>query len=372
MTAPGAAGALPDDVAAAFAIDGHFVGAERHGSGHINDTYAASFERRGERVRYLVQRLNAHVFPDPEALVANVAQVTAHVRRRLEGAGLRDVERRVLTLVPTRAGGFLHRDDVGGAWRAYVFIEGARSHDRAARPQHAREAARAFGSFQRLLLDYDGPRLHEVLPGFHDTRRRLLALRGAVARDALRRADAARAEIEFALAREPLAGRLLDLQAAGKLPERVTHNDTKINNVLIDDATGEGLCVIDLDTVMPGLSLYDFGDLVRTAALTAAEDETDPARVEVDPVLFAALARGWSDALGDALLPLEREHLLTAGQLITYETGLRFLTDHLDGDRYFRIHRPGHNLDRCRAQFKLLRSLEERADELHAALEAAR
>jgi Ser/Thr protein kinase RdoA (MazF antagonist) len=360
---------LPEEVARAFAIDGRFVSAERYGSGHINDTWAAAFERGGERVRYLVQRLNLHVFADPDALVANVARVTAHLRRKLADAGTGDVERRVLALVPARAGGLLHRDAAGGAWRAYVFIEGARSHDRAATPGLAREAARAFGSFQRLLLDYDGPRLHATLPGFHDTRRRLAALREVLARDAHGRAAQARAEIDFALAREALAGRLLDLHAAGKLPERVTHNDTKINNVLIDDATGEGVCVIDLDTVMLGLSLYDFGDLVRTAALTAAEDETDLARVEVDVALFAAVARGWSEALGDALLPLEREHLLAAGQLITFETGLRFLTDHLDGDLYFRIHRPGHNLDRCRTQFALLRSLEAREDELQEALD---
>jgi Ser/Thr protein kinase RdoA (MazF antagonist) len=353
--------------ARAFELAGSPSAARRHGNGHIHDSFAVTLDG-GSSARYLVQRLNTRVFPDPEAVCANVAQVTRHVRARLLEQGGEDVARRVLTLLSARAGGWLHVDDEGAAWRAYIFIDGARSHERAASPEQARQVARAFGGFQRLLASYDGPRLRETLPGFHDTRRRFAAFREALQGDTHGRARQARPEIDLALERESFASCLLDLRAAGVLPERVTHNDTKINNVLLDDATGEGLCVIDLDTVMPGLSLYDFGDLVRTATATAAEDETDLARVDVDPVLFAAVARGWCEALGEALLPLERQHLVTAGRLITFETGLRFLTDFLGGDGYFRVARPGHNLDRCRAQFALLRALERRADDLAAEL----
>ncbi len=355
----------PLAVACAFALEGRPLSAERHGHGHIHESFALSVERGVARPRYLLQRLNTHVFADPEALCDNVARVTDHLRRRLAAAGVSQLGRRVLRLVPTHVGGYVHRDDDGAAWRAYVVVEGARARARAAAADEARAVACAFGTFQRLLRDYDGPRLRETLPGFHDTRRRFAAFRAALAADVSGRGARARAEVDFALAREGFASCLLDLHAAGLLPECVTHNDAKIDNVLLDDATGEGLCVIDLDTVMPGLALYDFGDLVRTATSTAAEDETDLARVDVDVELFAAVARGWSQALGDAL-PLEREHLLTAGRLITFETGLRFLTDFLDGDRYFRVHRPDHNLERCRTQFAFMRALERRDGELRA------
>lgn len=359
----------PLQAARAFALEGRALAAERHGHGHIHDSFALLVERGDRRARYLLQRLNTHVFPQPEALCDNVARVTEHLRRRLRAQGTGDVERRVLRLVPTGDGRLVQRGADGSAWRVYVFVEGAAARERAASAEEARRVAHAFGAFQRLLDDYDGPRLHETLPGFHDTPRRLRALREALAADAHARAATAQAEIDFALAREGFAACLLDLQRAGRLPERVTHNDTKINNVLLDDATGEGLCVIDLDTVMPGLSLYDFGDLVRTAANTAAEDESDLARVDVDVRAFAALARGWAQALGDTLLPVEREHLTSAGRLLTFETGVRFLTDYLAGDRYFRVQRPGHNLERCRAQFAFVAALERRDDELRACLE---
>ncbi len=355
----------PLRAARAFAFEGRPLAARRHGRGHIHASFALSVERGGGRARYLLQRLNTHVFRDPDALCENVARVGAHLRARLAERGVQALERRVLRLVPTHAGGFVHHADDGSAWRAYDFVEGARA-ARTLSPGRAQHVATAFAEFQRLLADYDGPRLHETLPGFHDTPRRCAAFREALALDLHGRAASARAEIEFALAHEAFAACLVELRDAGRLPERVTHNDAKLDNVLLDDVTGEGLCVIDLDTVMPGLSLYDFGDLVRSVTSRAAEDEPDTARVDVDVELFAAVARGWRAGLGDALLPLEREHLLTAGRLITFETGLRFLTDYLDGDRYFRIARPAHNLLRCRAQFALVRALERRADELRA------
>jgi hypothetical protein len=313
-------------------------------------------------VRYILQRLNTGIFQDPEGLMANVRNVTGHIHAKLLATHPAEASRRVLTLVRTRDGGS-HLDDAElGFWRAYLFIERARTYDVLERPRQAFEAARAFGTFQALLADYDGPRLSETIPFFHHSRRRFEAFRAAVAADPLGRAREAAPAIDFALGREALVDTLLDLQASGAVPERITHNDTKLNNVMLDDATGEGICVLDLDTVMPGLSLYDFGDMVRSACNPAAEDETDLAKVVARADIFEALAAGYLAGTAGALLPVERDHLAVAGQLLTFECGLRFLTDHLQGDTYFRLHRPGQNLDRARNQFALVQSLEDQAD----------
>ena len=342
-----------------FCLSGEPRHAEPWGSGHIHDTWRVTTTAR----RYLVQRVNHEVFEDPAAVTDSIRRVTEHVRAKLEAAGTDDVDRRVLTLIPTREGTLCHRDDEGRWWRAFLFVDGARSHDVATSPEMAYQAALAFGRFQRALDDLPLPRLPETLPGFHDIRRRYAAFRTAVESDAADRVAESAPEIEAFLARELQAGTLLDAHAAGDVPERITHNDTKINNVLLDDATGEGLCVIDLDTVMPGLGLYDFGDMVRTSTSTAAEDEIDLDRIHARPDLFEGLARGYLEAMGDRLTPTERKLLPFSGRLITLTIGLRFLTDHLAGDVYFKIHRPNHNLDRCRAQLALLRSLEAQGDE---------
>jgi len=346
----------------AFEIQGDFVSGARYGSGHINETYAVTVDQAGQQVRYLFQRLNTTIFKDPVGLMANVANVTGHIRRKLEGAGEVEASRRVLTLIRTREAGYFLDDPEQGFWRAYLFIEGAQTYDLLETSEQAFQAARSFGTFQRLLADYNGPRLSDTIPFFHHTVRRFEALREAVAADPLGRGKAAEAEIDFALSREALAGQLLRLQASGAIPERITHNDTKFNNVMLDDVSGEGVCVLDLDTVMPGLSLYDFGDLVRSACNPAAEDELDVSKVVARGDIFEALAVGYLKGTAGALLPVERDHLAIAGQLLTYECGLRFLTDHLLGDAYFRIHRPGHNMDRCRTQFALVRSLELQAE----------
>lgn len=330
-----------------------------YGNGHIHDTFVVACDAGGAAPRrYLVQRINHQVFQDVPALMENVQRVTVHLARKGVAAGRR------LALVPAAAGAFIARDPEGGWWRVYDFIERARSYDRVETPAQAREAARAFGEFQSLLTDLPGGRLRETIPGFHDTRRRFQAFARAQAADRANRAVSARAEIGFALAREADAGVLLGLFAAGRLPERVTHNDTKLNNVLLDAATGRAACVIDLDTVMPGLALYDFGDLVRTATSPAPEDERDLAKVALQPAMFRALAEGYLAAAGGFLTAAERAQLVFAGQLITFEIGLRFLTDYLEGDVYFKTHRPGHNLDRCRAQFALVRSIEAQQDAL--------
>jgi glucosamine-6-phosphate deaminase len=352
-------------VAAAFRLGGTYCGGAPYGNGHINDTFAVSFEQGGVTTRYILQRINENVFRQVDAVMDNVARVTAHAGRRALASGAPDAARRALTLIPTRAGGNLHRD-AQGAWRCYVFIEGATSHDIIQTPGMAREAAKAFGEFQRLLSDLPGGRLLETIPNFHHTRSRFEAFRRAVRDDRCGRAREVAAEIAFALEHEALVDVLLDLHARGEIPERITHNDTKLNNVLIDDRTGAGVCVIDLDTVMPGLALYDFGDLVRSATNSAAEDERDLAKVTARLDIFDALAEGYLAAAGGFLNPAEIAHLAFSGRLITFEIGLRFLTDHLEGDTYFRIHRPGHNLDRARTQFALVRSMEAQRAEMEA------
>lgn len=366
----GAVAAGPVPAAGAFAAGATVASAERYGSGHINDTYRVSLEGLDGRRQILLQRLNPLVFPQPEALMANIAAVSSHLAGKLEAEGLPDRERRMLTPIPTNRGAHLVRDVSGAAWRAYEFIPGAVSFDVVTTAQQAREAARAFGRFQRRLLDYQGPELAETLPGFHHTPRRFAAFERAVEADAFERAADCRPEIEQVLARRSLAHRLLD--ASADIPTRVTHNDTKLNNVLLDEESGEGLCVIDLDTVMPGFSLYDFGDLVRTATRRAPEDETELAKIDVDAELFAAVAQGYLLEMGPHLTPAERRLLVVSGQLITFEVGMRFLTDYLEGDVYFRVHHPDHNLARARSQLTFVAALERRQPELEVLLEGLR
>lgn len=349
-------------IAAVFSLPGRFLHATRHGSGHINDTFCVTVAAAGRETRFIFQRINERVFRNVPALMENVERVTRHAREQAETMYHADAARRVLKLVSTTDGRPSHRDDAGGWWRCYEFIERARTFDVIESPALAREAARAFGKFQGLLLGLPGPRLHETIPNFHHTRKRFEALQRAIAADPHGRAAGVRNEIAFARAREPLVDTLLRLQAQGRIPERITHNDTKLNNVMIDDATQEGLCVIDLDTVMPGLALYDFGDMVRSATNSAAEDERDLTKVHARLPIFEALVEGYLATARPFLTAVELSHVIVSGQLITFEIGLRFLTDHLEGDVYFRTHRPGHNLDRARNQFALLRSLENQRD----------
>jgi hypothetical protein len=345
-------------VAARFDIRGDLREAAPYGSGHINDTYAVVFNQAGSPMRYIVQRINGNVFKDPAGLMGNVERVTAHIRRKLEAAGADQVSRRVLTLVPARDGKCWQADAEGNHWRCYLFVERAKSYNQIETPRQAFAAARAFGEFQQQLADLPAPRLRDTIPNFHDTRSRFDALCQAIEQDACNRAAGVKAEIEFALRHEPLVDVLLDLQARGWLPERVTHNDCKLNNVMLDDATGEGICVIDLDTVMPGLTLYDFGDMCRTATCPTLEDERDLSKVEVRMEMFEALVGGYLAAAGGFLNPAEKGHLAFCAKLITFEIGIRFLADHLAGDRYFKIHRPGQSADRARVQFKMVESFE--------------
>jgi hypothetical protein len=358
-------------VAARFQVGGGFREAAPFGSGHINDTYAAVFDQAGSPKRYLFQRINHNVFKDPAGLMDNVERVTAHIRRKLEAAGADQISRRVLTLVPARDGKCYHADAAGNYWRCFRFIERARSYDQIETPRQAFEAARAFGEFQKQLADLPAPRLRDTIPNFHHTRSRFDALRQAIERDACNRAAGVKAEIEFALRHEPLVDVLLDLQGRGRLPERVTHNDCKLNNVMLDDATGQGICVIDLDTVMPGLALYDFGDLCRTATCPTAEDERDLSKVEMRLEMFEALVGGYLASIGGFLNAVEKGHLVFCAKLITFEMGIRFLADHLGGDRYYKVHRPGQSADRARVQFKMVESFERNEAAMRKVVQAA-
>ncbi len=344
-------------VAGHFTIEGRLIAVEPFGGGHINDSFLVTYRQKDRSARFLHQRINDAVFPAPVLVMENIQRVTDHIAQRLKSLGVADVNRKVLTLVQTNEGSSYCRDSMGSYWRLYWFIESARVCQTVETPEQAEQAGRALGVFQRLLVDLSGPRLHETIPGFHNTPSRFEALERAVQADPQGRAAEARREIECALLNRSLATALLDLYQAGDIPERVVHNDAKISNVLFDRETGEALCIVDLDTVMPGLALYDFGDMVRSMTCPAPEDETDPSRVEVRMPLFAALVRGYLEAATPFLAPMERANLVTAGKLIALEQGVRFLTDFLNGDKYYRTQRPNQNLDRCRTQFKLVESI---------------
>jgi Ser/Thr protein kinase RdoA (MazF antagonist) len=347
-----------------FQIEGQYLSTERVDSGHINDSYAVKFRQDdGECRRYLFQRINHQVFRSPEKLMENIEAITTHLRNKILTAG-GDPRRETMTLIPTAGGRTLCQMPNGEYWRAAIFVERARTYDIAQSLDHVYSAAHAFGRFQQLVSDFSADRLHETIPDFHHTPKRFGALVQAIERDVENRAHAVGKEIEFVMRRADETSILQELLEAGRLPRRVTHNDTKFNNVLIDDETGQGICVIDLDTVMPGLSLYDFGDAVRSGANPAAEDERDLSQVTLDLEIFERFAAGYLEAAGGFLTPLEVEYLPFSAKLMTLECGMRFLTDHLNGDVYFRIHRPGHNLDRCRTQFKMIEDMEAQYGEM--------
>jgi hypothetical protein len=351
-----------------FQIGGEFVGATTHGSGHINDSYCVTFEQAGIPVRYILQRINHVIFKNPIALMENIQRVTSHLAAKVSGEP--DRGRLVLTLISARDGEPWHVDADGSYWRMYRFIENAHTYDAVESTDQAFQAAKAFGRFQKLLVDLPAPRLHDTIKDFHHTPKRFMALEQAIASDVAGRAILAKTEIEVAFAHQSITSVLID----ANLPERISHNDTKFNNVMLDDITGEGICVIDLDTVMPGLALHDFGDMVRTATSPAKEDEQDLSKVTMQFSMFEALVRGYLASAGDFLTKAEKQLLVLSGKLMTLEQGIRFLTDYLQGDAYYKVSRGEHNLHRCRTQFKLFESIErqeERMDRLVQSIEQA-
>ena len=333
--------------------------------GHIHDTYLVVASGR----TWVVQRFNERVFPDLIGVMSNIRRVTEHARAKLIAGGI-DPARRALRLLPAADGGDFVRAADGGAYRAFEYVSGSRRWDAAPDPRLAFEAGCAFGEFVALLADLPAPPLVETIPGFHDTPARQRALLAAYRDDPLGRAAELGAERAFVEARAELAGQCARLAEQGALPRRVTHNDAKLDNVLLDAADGGALCVVDLDTVMPGYLGYDFGDLVRTVVCVGAEDERDLSRLGLRLENLTALGRGYLDPLSGLLEPQERATLIDGAHWIILELGMRFLTDHLLGDGYFKVERPGHNLDRARAQFQLLRELERQREAMLRAFDA--
>ena len=337
-----------------FQLDAQTVSCDRYGCGHINETYLVV---TASGHRYILQKINHRVFRDVAGLMENVAAVTEYLR------GQASDPRAVMRLVKTSENA-AYLEYEGEFWRVYDFVEDSICLQQAETPEDFYESAVAFGSFQQQLKDFPAATLHETIPNFHNTADRYRIFKEAVAADKAGRVKDVQAEIDFALAREAEAGTLVRLLAEGKLPLRVTHNDTKLNNVMLDAQTRKALCVIDLDTVMPGLSLYDFGDSIRFGAASAEEDEQDLSKVEMRLDLFETYTKGFLGAC-PGLTELERELLPLGAKLMTLECGVRFLTDYLDGDHYFAIHRPGQNLDRARTQFKLVADMEAKWSQMH-------
>ena len=345
--------------AEAFAFDRPAGEAERFGAGHINDTFAVWAADRSKR--WILQRINTDTFTDPAGLMENVTGVTAYLRRQIIERG-GDPDRETLNVIPTLDGKPYYTDTEGGAWRAYIFVEGTVCLQKVENERDFYTAAETFGNFQNQLAGYPAATLHETIARFHDTPNRYANFEKALAADVMGRARDVGPEIAFIRAREADCRVLVDQLAAGVLPLRVTHNDTKLNNVLIDQETGKGICVIDLDTVMPGLSAYDFGDSIRFGANDCAEDEPDQSKVHFSLHLYKVFAEGYLAAAGSAMTEAERRSLPWGAKLMTLECGIRFLTDYLEGDHYFKISRPDQNLDRARTQFTLVQGMEREFD----------
>jgi len=354
--------ALIREAAENIAFGGALLRYAPYGSGHINDTFLVFYGDKGRTSRYILQRINTDVF-EPKALMENINGVTSYLRREIEARG-GDYTRETLNVIPAVDGKPYYLDSKGGAWRGYLFIEDATTFDTVKDPKDFYNSARAFGKFQNLLQKYPAATLHETIVKFHDTAKRYRDLEAAIAADKLGRAKDVQAEIAFARAHEADTHYLVDLLAEGKLPLKVTHNDTKLNNVMLDNATGEGIAVIDLDTVMPGLAAYDFGDSIRFGASTAAEDEKDLDKVWMDINLYEIYLKGFLETAGDGLSAAEKDSLPMGAKLMTLECGMRFLADYLEGDVYFRLHYPEQNLDRCRTQFKLVADMERQWAEM--------
>jgi hypothetical protein len=355
-----------------FAISSDFAGGQFLKVGHINDTYLVDSDSRGIREQFIFQRINHFVFRDPERLMANFEKITRHIRAKLERMPGRNPDRETLNLVQARSGRSFHLSSDGNYWRAYRFVGNAYIINVATKPEEAFEAGRAFGCFQKLLSDLDASSLYETIPFFHHTPRRFARFKEVLEKDGLGRASEARDAVDFVLRHEAMTSVITDGLDGGRLPLRITHNDTKINNVLFDNRTGNAVCIIDLDTTMPGSPLYDFGDMVRTTTSFAAEDERDRAKVKLEIEMFRALADGYLEEARDFLTPQELDLLVFSGRLITFTIGLRFLTDFLEGDVYFRVHRPGHNLDRAQAQFALVESMEKLEKPMDECVQALR
>lgn len=328
-----------------------------YGNGHINDTYCV------ESPRCILQRINTSIFKNPDELMENIENVTAFLGKKIIEAG-GNPDRETLTVIKTLDGKNCYKYDENNVFRMYKFIEHTKSIENDKTYEDLYQAGLGFGRFQKMLADFPVEILHETIPNFHHTPKRVEALKQAIEEDRAGRKASVEAEIQFALEQAEFAGKVIEGIEAGTIPMRVTHNDTKINNILFDEVTGEAVCVIDLDTVMPGSMLYDFGDALRIGGSTAAEDETDLSKVSFDIKTFESFAKGYLEEMKDSLTEEELKLLPFSVKLMTYECGIRFLTDYLNGDTYFKIHREHHNLDRARNQFKLVVDMAAKEEEM--------
>lgn len=351
---------IKEKVVPCFDLKGEVTEVIPFGSGHINDTLRITCkEEDGTVNRYILQRMNHEIFKNPAQLMENIVHVTAFLREKIRAAG-GDISRETLNVVPTRDGANFMSDDNGDYWRTYLCIENAVSFDQVESAEDFYKSAVAFGQFQRQLADYPASTLYETIPNFHNTVDRFAKFKQALAEDICGRAKDVQAEIQFVLDREADCHLICDALDKGEIPLRVTHNDTKLNNVMFDEKTGEVLCVVDLDTVMPGSALYDYGDSIRFGATTGAEDEQNLELVNFDLELFEAFTKGYVKGCAGSLTEKEIRMMPIGAKIITLECGMRFLTDHLQNDVYFKIHRENHNLDRCRTQFKLVADMESK------------
>lgn len=343
-----------------FPFVGTLLSDDSYGSGHINDTFLLVFDIMGMgRMKVILQRMNKDIFTEPVQLMENILGVTSYLRKKIEENG-GDSERETLNVIPAKDGKPYYVDSKEDYWRAYKFITDATSYDQVEKPDDFYQSAVAFGNFQRLLADYPAETLHETIKGFHNTKARFATFKQVVEADIMGRAKEVEKEIQFVLEREDVADYFCDMLEKGELPLRVTHNDTKLNNIMIDNVSGKGICVIDLDTVMPGLAMNDFGDSIRFGASTAAEDEQDLSKVTCSMELFDLYAKGFIEGCAGKLTEKEIALMPMGAKTMTFECGMRFLTDYLQGDTYFKIHREKHNLDRCRTQFKLVEDMEQK------------
>lgn len=352
-----------EEAAGQFCVKGVPTECRRYGSGHINDTFLLCTKEGEQSHSYILQRMNTHVFQDPKGLMQNISGVTTYLRDRIIREG-GDPQRETLTLVETKAGKDYYVDSLGSWWRMYLFITDAVGYDTVEQEEIFYQSAKAFGHFQRLLDQYPVSQLTETIPDFHNTPKRFGTFCRAVEEDACGRAQGVSSEIAFVMDRKEEMSLVMDQLESGEIPRRVTHNDTKLNNVLIDSRSGEAVCVIDLDTVMPGTAVFDFGDSIRFGANTAEEDERDLSRVSLSLPLYEAYIRGFLEGCAGSLTDAEVRLLPWGAKLMTLECGMRFLTDYLEGDKYFRVHRPGHNLDRARTQFALVSDMERKWNEM--------
>lgn len=347
-----------------FNFEGKFIDSKSNICGHINDTFILTFEKENkEIIKYILQRVNTGIFENPIELMTNIENVTEHIKKKIENEGGNSL-RETLNIVKTVDGKNYYITDEGDCFRAYIYITNAKTYQVVEEPMHMYKCGRALGKFQKQLSDFDVNKLYETIKDFHNTQKRYEAFLESIKEDKVKRVSKIKKDIDFVTDRCNDCRVFVNMIEERKIPLRVTHNDTKFNNIMIDETTDEAIAVIDLDTVMPGIVAYDFGDSIRSGATTALEDETDLNEVNFDLNLYENFVKGFLEETKNSLTEIEIDYLPFGAKLMTFECGMRFLMDYINGDIYFKIQREDHNLDRARNQFKLVRDMEENMDKM--------